>query len=80
MYEDTDGIMHDSKERDPKYKMLIKQAEKEAEKNLLAKTHNLKNMEGYYHIFWDEKQRILKEKYNIDWKTPQELNPLTLFD
>lgn len=24
---------------------------------------------------WQEKKRILKEVYDMDWKTPQEMNP-----
>ena len=78
--EDEDGLKYDLKERDLKCREVIKQAGIEAEKNLLGKEPNLKDMEGYCQFFWDEKKRILKEKYNIDWKTPQELNPLTLFD
>jgi len=31
-------------------------------------------------LFWGEKKRILKEKYGINWKTPAELNPETMYD
>ena len=75
-WEDEDGIKYDSKEKDPKYKKITKEAEKEAEKNLA----HIPKVEGYCFSFWDEKKRILKEKYGIDWKTPAELNPSTLFD
>jgi len=30
--------------------------------------------------FWNLKKNILKQKYKIDWKTPQEENPGTMYD
>jgi len=35
---------------------------------------------GYCHRFWALKQRILKEEYGIDWKSPAEMNPDWFFD
>ena len=35
---------------------------------------------GFCHRIWSTKKRILKEKYNIDWKTPAEMNPGVMFD
>ena len=35
---------------------------------------------GYNTFFWNLKKKILKEKYNIDWKTPEELEPDVIFD
>lgn len=35
---------------------------------------------GKTHIFFTRKKQLLKELYNIDWKTPQELNPWIHFD
>ena len=35
---------------------------------------------GDCHIIWSEQKRILKEKYNINWKTPAERNPNVKFD
>ena len=35
---------------------------------------------GYNTIFWNLKKKILKEKYNIDWQTPEELEPDVIFD
>ena len=35
---------------------------------------------GYCHVYWRTKKRILKEKYNIDWRSPAELNPHIIFD
>jgi hypothetical protein len=35
---------------------------------------------GSVHIYWDTKQRLLKQKYGIDWSSPGELNPHVIFD
>lgn len=35
---------------------------------------------GSFHAFCETKQRILREKFGIDWRTPAELNPSTTFD
>ncbi len=35
---------------------------------------------GAIHIFWAEKQRVLREKYGLGWKTPGELNPSVNYD
>lgn len=32
------------------------------------------------HTYWSIKKRLMKEKYNVDWKTPAELNPGIQFD
>lgn len=35
---------------------------------------------GSCHTYWNIKKRLMKEKYNVDWKTPVELNPGIQFD
>ena len=35
---------------------------------------------GYCHILWGCKKQILKERFNIDWRSPQEMNPHCRFD
>lgn len=35
---------------------------------------------GYCVDFWILKKNILKERYNIDWKTPMEKHPGTMYD
>ena len=35
---------------------------------------------GLCHLIWARKKQLLKEMYNIDWKTPAELNPGIHFD
>jgi len=77
-FEDRDGIRHDIQERDPKLKKIFKNADQAASQEL-SKKLNIRGAKGVYcHIFWNEKKRILKEKYNIEWKTLAELNPKIL--
>lgn len=35
---------------------------------------------GLCHSKWAFKKKMLKKWYNIDWKTPQEMNPDVRFD
>ncbi|MBQ7531546.1 MAG: hypothetical protein IJT12_07540 [Paludibacteraceae bacterium] len=35
---------------------------------------------GSCHTFWKHKKRILREKYHMRWRSPQDLNPETCFD
>ena len=35
---------------------------------------------GVCHIFWSRKKEILKQKYDINWQSPQDLNPATFYD
>ena len=74
-FEDREGLRHDIKERDPKLKKIFKEAENEASQELSKRLNVRSNKKAYCHAFWNEKKRILKEKYNIDWKTLAEMNP-----
>jgi len=79
-YPKRDGEYYDPKEDEPRYKLQFEMAEAEATNNLRDKGIVWPGMDGYCYSFWPEKKRILKEKYNIDWKTPQELNPDMIWD
>lgn len=58
-------------------KEILLKAGKEAEEMIEnSGKENLKNPT----YFWNLKKRILREKYNIDWQTPQEKNPNIYFD
>jgi len=35
---------------------------------------------GTCHRRWERKKELLKEMYDIDWKSPAELNPHVLYD
>lgn len=73
-----DFIKNDPKEKDPEYKNIIEKARLEAIESL--KDTWPETAFGSCHVIWNEQKRILKEKYNIDWKSPRELNPNARFD
>jgi hypothetical protein len=83
MNEDHDRIAHDPIENDPIIRSLVRQAEEEAkvelEKEALAKKVLLLDM-GYCYMLWEKQKEILKKRYGIDWKSPDEMNPMILFD
>jgi hypothetical protein len=83
MNEDDDRIAHDPIENDPIIRSLVRQAEEEAkealEKEALAKKVLLLDM-GYCYMLWEKQKEILKKRYGIDWKSPDEMNPMILFD
>ncbi len=79
-FEDSEGMRHDPKEKDPKYRDIINKAVEEAESLCEKECPKMKGELGWCHIVWDRQKRILKEKYNLDWKTPAEMNTDTLFD
>ena len=75
-----DREYYDPQEFDRRYKLQFEMADAEARNNLADHGIVWPNSGGYVYSFWPEKKRILKEKYNIDWKTPQELNPDMIWD
>ena len=63
-------IKHDPVEETKEYRSIVDMVNKEAEALVD------KNIRYGRSMFVEkEKQRILKEKYNIDWKTTDEMNP-----
>ncbi len=68
-------IITDPVEYTEEYKKIEKELEQLIEERLGSGGYL-----GFCHGYWMVKKRILKEKYNIDWKSPAELNPGVLFD
>jgi hypothetical protein len=73
-----DYLKSDPKEKDPKYKDIIEKAKAEAVE-IVNKECPEENF-GKCRAIWETQKEILKEKYNIDWKSPAELNPYARFD
>lgn len=55
---------------------------KKLEKDIIAEIGTRKGNRriGYCHLYWAVKKRILRKKYNIEWRSPAELNPHVHFD
>jgi len=73
----NDSFLEDPIETDPRYAGMLAEADVEAERALRGM--GIEGL-GACHYHWDVKQRFLKEKYGIDWKSPAEMNPGACFD
>ena len=73
------GLYHDKVEKTKEYKNCIAEVEKLAEVKASEITKGYIG-KGYCHVLWACKKEILKEKFNIDWRTPAEMNPHCRFD
>jgi hypothetical protein len=69
-------MKHHALEDHPRLRRVVERARREAELELDEGRGQL----GYCHRVWELQKKILREKYGLDWKTPQEMNPNTLFD
>ena len=74
----TSTIHRDPIEDDPKYRTVFRNIDGEV-KNILEDDPRQGDL-GYCHHYWDTKKKLLKEKYDIEWKTPAEMNPHIFFD
>lgn len=63
-------IKHDPIEDTEEFQSIIEDVNREAESLV---EQNIRY--GRYYFVEQEKKRILREKYNIDWKTSDEMNP-----
>ena len=74
-------IKHDPQEDNPKTKEIIDKAREEAILKVKEKPEFVETPEELIlHVIWKEQKQILKEKYDIDWKTPMEMNPDVIFN
>jgi len=64
---------HDPIESDLEMKPILAAATEEARAELLAAGKNIGL--GHARMVWHVKQRILREKYQIEWRSPADLNP-----
>jgi len=59
-------------EQDPRYQAVVDEAERLAWAELATK--GIHEGFGVCHVFWPTKKRILRKRFGIRWKTPEELN------
>ncbi len=74
--QEESGIKHDPQELLPENKEKFEAVDK----IIAEKYKDFMYYRGACHVIWRERKRLLKELYNIDWKTPEELNPFVIFD
>ncbi len=71
-------MYYDPIEDDPAAQPAIRAAEQEAREEL--KDVESKEPKGFCYKIWRVKKRILRDKYGIQWRSPAEMNPDTIFD
>ncbi len=72
------GLRHDPVEDDPRYAEVFARIDEEV-KALVADDPRRGEM-GFCHVQWAVKKRLLREKYGIEWRTPDEMTPQVICD
>jgi hypothetical protein len=89
-----DGLLHDPQEADPEFRLLLRRVSTEAESRVevlrqqeLAKlavsspaVANVVGRRGLCHRQWALMKRILREEHGVEWRSPSDMNPDTVFD
>lgn len=70
------GYEHDPAEWSQRWEEVIDEANKETFSNL----SDTPRIPGFCNIFWQERARILRVRYDFKWRTPAEMNPGKRFD
>ena len=65
----------DPAENDPTLATVLLRTFLEVEVELAGQDRGM----GFCHLFWRTKKRVLREKYGVEWQSPQELNEI-VFD
>jgi hypothetical protein len=74
----NNGLDYDPVEDDPRYAEVF--ARIDAEVDAALADHPQRGAMGFCHVVWGTKKRLLKNKYGIDWRSPDEMNPQVIFD
>ena len=72
---------HDPIEDDPKHAQIFEEVVREIKASMRREgLPDEPAFLGWCHMYWGYKKQILRDKYGIDWKSPAELNPGTIYD
>ena len=69
-------LLFDPIEEDVEHAEALASAEALADQELAR----MSQTRGFCHLYWQTKQRILKEKFGLTWFSPSEMNPSVRFD
>jgi len=72
----VDDRLHDPIEDDPNFEHAILEAERLANEELAG----VERGRGFCHKYWRTKQRILCDRFHVEWFPPSEMNPESFFD
>lgn len=73
-----DYRFHDKVEKSKEYKKYENYVNEKADKMALEELGS--RCIGFCHLFWIYKRKILKDEFNIIWRSPAEVNPNCKFD
>ena len=71
-------MIKDPIEQTSEYQNISNEVDEET--NKILSEQSIPKTRGYINKFWALKKQILKNKHNLNWKTPAEMNPGILFD
>ena len=74
--ENNQELLYDPVENTVEYQKIANELESE----LFKLMQHVECKMGRSYKYWSLKKRILKQKYNIDWKSPPEMNPGIIFN
>lgn len=69
-------LYFDPVERTEEWESVVYDMEKALDKKFRFTRRHM----GFCFRYWSAKKSLLKEKYNIDWSTPSQMNPNVIFD
>lgn len=72
-YEDTSA--YDPQEDDPALNAAFLEADRVA-----VRKHRWVSGMGHCHYVWEEKERVLRDRFGIEWKSPARMNPDITYD
>lgn len=74
-------------EHRPSAEELIEEMSDEVDRWMVAHGHMYRRSDGTYqpnrgscYVRWNYEKKLLKERYGIEWKTPEEENPGETYD
>ena len=72
--------MEDPVEQTELFKKIADELETKIELRLLQEYKGIPPKNGWSYTYWEMKKEILKNDYNIDWKSPIDLDPDIVYD
>lgn len=73
---DEAPVSYDPLEDTPEYQAISELVEQDVEALLRQQGKpDYQAFEGWCHFYWECKKQVLREKYGLEWQSPQDLSP-----
>ena len=70
--------LRDPIEQMPEFRDVVSTARTEAQETVLSRGQPLRRGSGF--LVWEEQARLLRERHQITWFSPREMNPAIVYD